>query len=406
MGFATVFRFSSVFLLSAFLSTFSTAAFAFDAAEYVAKIQNMASARGVALRFSSMESVGDAGFILNDVTIQGPTGNPPAKIDRLRMEGIAELDGNSFAADIITFEGFSLVSSTADNKEIIITIAQGGGKNVYFADPADANAPLTKYPNSTYGMKDLIVSVGGKNLTTIKSFFSDMNFDKDLKKLSFEAGVNGIDINLELGDDAQFTARRKALGYDHIALSVEMAGSWDMNTGKMVITNYSFDAEEAGRLSMAFAFSGYTEALALRFRTLSAELQSITDPKEQQKRSIAMLGMLSQLSLDSLSLSYKDASLVDRILELQSKQMGMPKSDLVKMLPTMLPMFAAPLQNPEFIGALAGNVAKFLNRPGDISISANPSRSIPFTEIMIAGSTQPHTLIDLLGVVIKANEGK
>lgn len=403
MGFVTVFRFSSVFLIAAFLST---TAFAFDAAEYVAKIQNMSNARGVALRFGSMEPVGDAGFVLNDVTIQGPKGNPPAKIDQIRMEGIAELDGNSFAAEIITFEGFSLVSSTTDNKEIIITVAQGGGKNVYFADPADADAPLTRYPNSTYGMKDLTVSVGDNNLATIKSFFSDTKFDEKSKILSFEGGVNGIDINLELGEDAQFTARRKALGYDHLALSIELAGSWDMNTGKMAITNYSFDAEEAGRLSMAFAFSGYTEELALRFRTLSAELQTITDPKEQQKRSVAMLGMLSQLSLDNLSLSYKDASLVDRILELQSKQMGMPKSDLVKMLPTMLPMVAAPLQNPEFIGALAGNLAKFLNKPGDISISANPSRSIPFTEIMIAGSTQPHTLIELLGVVVKANEGK
>jgi len=192
MGFATVFRFSSVFLLSAFLSS---SAFAFDAAEYVAKIQNIASARGVAFRYGSMEPVGDAGFILNDVTIQGPKRNPPAKITQIRMEGIEELPGNSFAAKIIAFEGFSLVRATAENKEVIVTIEQGGGKNVYFADPAIADAPLTIFPTSTYGMKNLMVSVDGKNLTNVQSFFSDVKFDADSKFMSFELGINGVDIN-------------------------------------------------------------------------------------------------------------------------------------------------------------------------------------------------------------------
>ncbi|PCI04499.1 MAG: hypothetical protein COB78_09360 [Hyphomicrobiales bacterium] len=403
MGFATVFRFSSVFLLSAFLST---TAFAFDAAEYVAKIQNMANARGVALRFGSMEPVGDAGFVLNDVSFQGPKGNPPAKIVKIRLEGIEELPGNSFAASLVEFEGFSLVSSTTDDKEIIVTIVGGVGKDVYFADPLQADAPFFHYPRSTYNIADMSVSVGGKNLVTIKSISTDMIFDADAKKQTMAMGVNEIDINLKLGEDPAFNARRKALGYENLLMAIAISGSWDMNTGKVVIDKYSFDAKDAGRLTLSGAISGYTEALAIRFRKLSAELQTTIDPKELQQKNIALLGMMSQLSLDNLEFSYKDASLVDRILDLQSEQMGMPKSDLVRMIPTMLPMFAAPLQNPEFIGALAGNVAKFLNRPGDISISAKPSRSIPFTEIMIAGSTQPHTLIDLLGVVVKANEGK
>lgn len=403
MGFESVFRFSSVFLLSALLST---TAFAFDAEEYVAKIQNMASARGVALRFGSMEPVGDAGFVLNDVTFQGPSGNPPAKVAKIRLEGIEELAGNSFAASLIEFEGFSLVSATTDNKEIIVTVVGGIGKDVYFADPLQADAPFFHYPRSTYNIADMSVTVGGKNIVTIKSISTDMIFDGDAKKQTIALGVNEIDINLKLGDDPAFNARREALGYDNLLMAIAVSGSWDMGSGKVVIDKYSVDAKDAGRLTLSGAISGYTEALAIRFRTLSAELQAITDPKELQQKNIALLGMLSQLSLDKLEFSYKDASLVDRVLEVQSKQMGMPKSDLVKMLPSMLPMFAAPLRNPEFIGALAGNVAKFLNQPGDISISANPSRSIPFTEIMIAGSTQPHTLIDLLGVMIKANEGK
>ena len=403
MGFATAFRFSSVFLLSAFLST---TAFAFDAAEYVAKIQNIASARGVALRFGSMEPVGDAGFILNDVTVQGPHGNAPAKITKIRIEGIEELPGNSFAASVIEFEGFSLVSNTTDNKEIIVTVVGGIGENVYFADPIQSDAPFFHYPRTTYNVEGMNVTVGGNEIVSVKSISAEMTADADTKKQAFAMGVDEIDVNLKLGNDPAFNARREALGYDKLLMAIAISGSWDMGSGKVVIDQYSFDAKDAGRLTLSGAFSGYTEALAIRFRTLSAELQSVTDPKELQRKNIAMLGMMSQLSLDSLSLSYKDASLVDRVLELQSAQMGMPKSDLVKMIPTMLPMFAAPLQNPKFIGALAGNLAKFLNRPGDISISAKPSRSIPLTEIMIAGSTQPHTLIDLLGVVVKANEGK
>lgn len=403
MGFATVFRFSSVFLLSAFLST---TAFAFDAAEYVAKMQNIASARGVALRFGSMEPVGDAGFVLNDVTIQGPTGSPPAKVLKIRLENIEELPGNSFAAGLIEFEGFSVVSTTTDNKEIIVTVVGGVGKDIYFADPLQADAPFFHFPKSTFVMDEMNITVGGNRMATMKSLTTDMAYDAETKKQTMSFGIINVDVNLKLGDDPAFNARREALGYDSLFVDILIDGSWDMKSGKVVVNNYSLDAKDAGRLSIAGAISGYTEALAIRFRTLSAELQSITDPKELQKKNIALLGMLSQLSLDNLTLSYKDASLADRVLELQSKQMGMPKDDLVKLLPTMLPMVAAPLQNAEFIGSLAGNVAKFLNQPGDISISANPSRPIPFTEIMISGSTQPHKLIDLLGVTVKANEGK
>ncbi|MFK5978887.1 MAG: hypothetical protein QM488_08385 [Rhizobiaceae bacterium] len=403
MGFATVSRFLSIFILSAFLST---TAFAFDASEYVAKIQNMASARGVALRFGSMEPVGEAGFILKDVTVQGPKANPPARIAKIRLEGIEELPGNSFAANVVEFEGISLVSKTADNKEIIISIAGGIGKDVYFADPLQVDAPFFHYPRNTYDIRDISVSVGGKNAITIKSISTDVVFDIDAKKQTVALAVDEIDVNLKLGDNPEFNTRREALGYENLLMAIAISGSWDMNSGKVVIDKYSLDVKDAGRLNLSGAMSGYTEELAIRFRKLSAELQATTNPKEIQKKNIALLGMLSQLSLDSLEVSYKDATLVDRVLELQSAQMGMQKMDLIKMLPTMLPMVAAPLQNPKFIGALAGNVAKFLNQPGDFTISANPSRSIPFTEIMITGSTQPHTLIDLLGVVVSANEGK
>lgn len=403
MGFATVFRFFPVFLLSTFLST---TAFAFDAAEYVGKIQNLANARGVAIRYGSMEPVGEAGFVLNDVTIQGPQGNPPAKVARIRIEGIEELAGDSFAAALVKFEGFSVISRSKDNKEIIVSVVGGTGKDVYFANPQQGDAPFFHFPKTSYEVRSLTVSVDGIDLITIASLLSNSTSDTDTKKQTFDASVNGIDVNLESSNNPRFNANRRAMGYDSLSMDVAISGSWDMNSGKIVIDNYSIDAKDAGRLSVSAGISGYTEELAVRLRKLTAQLQTTGNPKERQRINIALLGMFSQLYVDNLKISYIDASLVDRILEFRAAQMGMQKSELVTMLPTMLPMIAAPLQNPEFIGSLAGNVAKFLNQPGDISISFNPSRPIPLTQLVVTGSTQPHKLIEMLGVTVDANVGK
>ena len=399
-----VFRLLFVFLIS---FVFSNSAFAFDAKEYVEKLQQSASARGITITYGSLEPLGDAGFIINDVVVEGIfqqiDGIPPTKIKQIRVEGVEELSGNSFAAKLVEFGEFSASSTTKDGKPVLINIANGKGENIYFADPADLSAPIVYFPSTTYQMGEMTTSIDGKQLLTVKSFFTKTELDPETRILSAEVNIDEIDVNLKMSDDPEFVAQREALGYDHMLTAVALSGSWDMKAGLLEVSNYSLDVKDAGRLKVKALFSGYTEELAMRFRTLNAEIQTTQDPTERKGKTFAMMAMMSQIALNNMSLTFEDKSLTDRMLTIQAAKMGMAKSDLAQMLPTIIPRYAMVLQNPEFIGMLAGNVAKFLDNPGDISIHASPPQPVPLTTIMITGATQPEAIIDLLNVGIEAN---
>lgn len=399
-----VFRFLFVFLISFVVSN---SAFAFDAKEYVEKLQQTASARGVTITYGSLEPLGDAGFIINDVVVEGIfqqiDGIPPTKIKQIRVEGVEELSGNSFAAKLVEFGEFSASSTTKDGKPVLINIANGKGENIYFADPADLSAPIVYFPTTTYQMGEMTTSIDGKQLLTVKSFFTKTELDPETRILSAEVNIDEIDVNLKMSDDPEFVAQREALGYDHMLTAVALSGSWDMKAGLLEVSNYSLDVKDAGRLKVKALFSGYTEELAMRFRTLNAEIQTTQDPTERKGKTFAMMAMMSQIALNNMSLTFEDKSLTDRMLTIQAAKMGMAKSDLAQMLPTIIPRYAMVLQNPEFIGMLAGNVAKFLDNPGDISIHASPPQPVPLTTIMITGATQPEAIINLLNVGIEAN---
>ena len=144
-----------------------------------------------------------------------------------------------------------------------------------------------------------------------------------------------------------------------------------------------------------------------QFRKISAEAQALganPDPKKQQLQGMQMMAMMSQLIFQNLSIRYDDRSLADRILGIQAKAMGTTKEELVQLFPSMIPAMTARLGSPELGALLSSAASAFLANPGNLTLSANPIRPLPFVELMTLGSSAPAALVEALNISAKANE--
>jgi len=392
-------RLSVVLLMT---TLFASPASAFDADSFVGKFSSTFSSLGIGVTYGSLEPVGDDGVVLKDIQFLLNKVPEPIKIRSLVIEGIKELDGGGFTAQSYATQGISFVGA-GDEGELIVTMAGATGSNLYYPDPANTDAPMFLFPTSEQTFQGLDVNINGASIVSGGDIVASTNYDKSSGIVSSEFQLVGLKTDLTLIDEPSFTMQRQALGYDKLSMNMAIAGTWDMNTGRVEIEKYDFGADEAGKLSLKLALSGYTEALAKQLRALSVQVQGGSE-QEQQMANMQVLGMLSQLSFESMQLSFKDASLTDRVLELQAQMMGRSKEELVEMVPAMVPMMTSALQNPNFTSAVSAAAGAFLSNPGDITISANPGRLVPVTELMAASAAAPQTLIDLLKIEVKANE--
>jgi len=188
-----------------------------------------------------------------------------------------------------------------------------------------------------------------------------------------------------------------------LSLKLTASGNWNMNSGRVEISEYQLEAAAVGSISISGAIGGYTESFAKQMRSLSA-FSPDADFKQRQIPGMQIFAMMSGLTFENLTIKYNDASLANRMLDSQAQIRGITRDELTKNLSSTLPMVAAPLQNPQFIGMLTKKVSSFLASPGNFSISATPDQPMPIASILAAGARSPHTLIDTLNVVVKANQ--
>ena len=380
----------------------------FDIQSYLDQQVAKAKEQGIELKFNGpIDSLGSDGVQISNISILGKEMREPATIQKIRIEGIEDLGNGSFAARNFLMEQFALTGVSEKGEQFELTLESASGENIYYANPADANAKFYHYPNSTYQFGAMSVSVDGKTILSGAGGSGTASVDEANQTMSSGGSFNKFKVDLTAIDDPKFAAQRAELGYDELTLNLSVAGSWDMNSGRVDITDYTLDAEEAGKLNLTGSIMGLTADVARQFREFSAKSQAQQgdpDPKKQQLQAMQMMSMMGQLSFQNLSIRYDDNSLADRVLGIQAKAMGTNKQELVQLLPSMIPVMTARLGSPELGAALSGAAATFLANPGNFTISANPVRPLPFMELMATGSSQPAALVEALNITAKANQ--
>jgi len=182
------------------------------------------------------------------------------------------------------------------------------------------------------------------------------------------------------------TAPLKALGYDKINVSIYAGGTWDQPTGVLTLDEFSVEGADMGTLTLTGTIGGVTADV----------MKALGQPNPPPD-------LITKLTLSDASLTYEDASLTGRVLDMQAKQMGQEKEAFVGQITAALPMMLAALQNPPFQDKVAAAATTFLKDPKNLQVTVAPEKPVPVAEIVGTAQTAPQTLPDALKADVQAN---
>jgi hypothetical protein len=161
---------------------------------------------------------------------------------------------------------------------------------------------------------------------------------------------------------------------------------------------------DAGTLGMTLDLAGYTPEFIKSLQDLQKQMAAQPGGGDQSAQGMAMLGLMQQLTFNSASVKFTDASLTNKVLDYVAKMQGQKPSDIANMAKAMVPFGMAQLNNPELTAEVTSAVAAFLDNPKSLTISAEPENPVPFAVLMAGGMGDPKTLPKTLGMSVSAND--
>lgn len=203
---------------------------------------------------------------------------------------------------------------------------------------------------------------------------------------TFEVAGMEIDVAAAGADDP--TAQQMiALGYEKLVLGLSGASSWDEAAGVATLEELTIEAENVGELTLTAVIGGLSGDVL-------AELQK---PEPNME-------VMQQVTLNEASLSFSDASITNKLLDVQAQQMGVDRAAFVEQISAALPLMLSMVGNPGFQDKLAAAAGVFLRDPQNIAITVTPAQPVDLMTLMMTAQTAPQTLPDMLNAEVQANQ--
>lgn len=371
----------------------STSAFAVDAQAFGERLKTLIQNGEHSMSYSSAEADGE-NVILKDVSF-----GEDSDVGDLTFENVAGSTPEGWTVERLAFPE---LDQTEDGKRAQISDVSIEG--LMLAGTDTANAPAAMKLSSFFFDKATIGSINlardGKTVFEL-SDASMENEIGDSGSLATEVNVGAFTADLTTGDSPEATQAIRDVGYETISGSLNGSANWEPESGLLELDPFLLSVEDAGELSFTYAISGYTTAFADSLSQLQEQMAS--NPDNQQATGMAVMGLISQLSLNSADITFTDESLTGKLLDYYAKENGQSREELVQNLTAMLPAVLGYLQNPEFQEEVTGAVTTFLNDPQALSITIAPENPIAATQIMGAAMGAPQTLPKVLSLTVDAN---
>lgn len=377
----------------------SAPAFALDGADVLKKINAAYNVQGAEIAAKSVTVDG------SNVTLTGVTFGQPADptkqipIGNVMLEGVEEANGGytveTMKFDNVNYKQENVTISASDiyMSGLVIPGNTNTGKldSMLFYDEAHSG-PVT-------------VTVDGKEAFSLAETKGTMTKSDDNNTVGFDLNATGFKADLSGVADPKTKDAIDKLAVQKLAGEMTMSGSWEVASGTIDIEEYALDLDNVGRLNMAFGFSGYTLDF-IKSMQEAVKAQAANPNKEQadQAASLAMLGLMQQLSFINAEVSFEDDSITKRAIDYTASQQGMTGEQLSQTIKGMVPLMMASLNVPELQNAVSAAVNAYIDNPKNFTISAAPEKPVPFPMIMGAAMGAPNTLPGVLGVTVSAND--
>lgn len=377
----------------------STPAFALDGNDLVKKLNNaLYMEQGAGIVPGSIE-VDGANVTLRDSRFEAGKGQGSLPLGTIEMEGVEE-DNGGYTIDSVTFDNVDIRQDKTEVRASDIAIS---GLTVPAGTTGNTLDSVLLYDEASAGPVE--VKVDGKTVVSIGSSKLTTDVSDDEKKIGFDLSVADIKADLGTIDDPNTRQTIADLGINSLDGEVTMTGSWDLEPGTIAIEDYAIDFANVGKLSMAFSLSGYTPDFVRSANETARAMEANPNKEEaQQAANLAMLGLMQRLTFNSAMIRFDDAGITEKGLDVVAKQQGTTADQLAQMVKAMTPMVLAQYNIPELQNALSQAVNTYLDKPGNLTVTAQPQNPVPFPMILGAGMGAPNTLPQVLGVTVKAND--
>ncbi|MCP4385943.1 MAG: hypothetical protein GY798_31820 [Hyphomicrobiales bacterium] len=355
-------------------------AFAADATEVADAIVAAMQANGDSqAKYESASASGDAitvaGFSATNK--DGSVLSAPAIV----ITGAEMRDQGGFTADDVTFDDGKVV----DNDSVVSwQAASVSNPTVPSADEIKAKTRMSPFS----AMELAGLSIEGDDLPvplTIESVNAVVDIDDEGNPRDFDVKIADIGLAAEIiGQEPEMAAVLGQLGYGSgFIVDLDMAGAYETDGDIFTLRNFTLDAADVGTLNLAGKIIGVSPG-------------KIADTGRPDQAAADGL-------LDNLTIRFDNAGVVERVLDMQAQQMGMPREDFVAQITGGLPFMLNVLGNPAFQEKVAAAADTFLKDPKSITLTLTPPAPVKFMDIGGAAMSAPQTLVDTLAADISAN---
>lgn len=380
------------------LAVLASPAFALDGVDLVAKLNAANGASGLTVSYGTIATDGDT-VTLKSTTVT-PAGGEAMALGDVRLEGVAEDGDGGYTVETVRFAD---VDRTEGDMTITATDMQLSGLVVPAKADGTSLDTMLFYERASSG--PIKVTSKGTEVFSVAAMEGNVIRRANDAGLDYDATVSGIKADLSKVEDPKSRDMIQKLGMTTIDGKASMKGSWTLDTGLMTVDEYAFDFTDIGRLDLSFAISGYTLEFLNAMRE-AVETAQASPNKEEANNALgmSMMGLMQQLSFNSAKISFNDASLTKKVLDVVGAEQGVTGEQMAQSLKGMAPLMIAQLNMPELQNQISQAINTYLDDPKSLTITAAPAAPVPFPMIMGAAMGAPNTIPQVLGVTVKANE--
>jgi hypothetical protein len=386
-------------LAGAALVTLASPAFALDGADLMAKLNATYATSGVTIGYSNA-AVDGSTVTLEGTELKATGAESPIKLGTVTMEGVEETRGGGYTIETISFQDIDVTEkeATVSAKDIALNGVSIPGT----VEPGTLDS-LMMYESATAG--PVSVTAKGKEVFSMSGMEANLTrMDADAG-LEFDATLSDLKADLTTVEDPKAKDALAKLGIQTLEGKVNMSGSWELASGKLAVDEYAFDFNDIGRLDIALEFSGYT--LEFLKGIQDAVKAAEANPNKEEANAamgMSMMGLVQQLTFNSASISFTDASITKKLLDYAGGEQGVTGDQLAQSLKGLVPIMIAQLNMPDLQNQISAAVNTYLDDPKSLTISAEPENPVPFPMIMGAAMGAPQTIPQVLGVTVTAND--
>lgn len=382
---------------SALVVVFAGSAYAVDGNAVAARLKAVYAEQSGTIEYGNVETSGST-VVLKDTKFSTPSAKESFAVGDITLDDVSDTSDGGFKIGSLSIPDVNVDSKEEPGSKIVV---QGIKFEGITLPPEGATTPLAKmlqYEKAE--VRHVGVSVKDKDVFSADDLTGTMSPLSETAPVTFVLDLAKFKADLSGVEDPKTKDALKALGYETLTGKFQAEGSWNVSDGRLVFDKFDYLVDNAGTLGLKFDISGYTLDFIKGMQEATKDMKG----KPDDAQSMAMLGLMQQLSFTGASIRFDDASVTYKALDYVAKQQGAKRGDLINQAKAIVPMAAAQLGNAEFAQSLGVAVSTYLDNPKTIQIKAAPAKPVPFAIIAAGGMADPKSLIKTLGVTVTASQ--